>query len=91
MKYVEDRTGNLFFSAWSRVQRIASSADEEKVFEGDHMSQEWTFELKRGRLEGRAFLDVVAFSISNQGDMGGCSAQWVGAIQTHFVIQCTEH
>ena len=50
------------------------------------MSQEWTFELKRGRLEGRAFLDVVAFSISNQGDMGGCNAQWVGANQTHFVI-----
>ena len=33
------------------------------------MSHEWTFELKRGRLEGRAFLDVVAFSISNQGDI----------------------
>ena len=40
------------------------------------MSHEWTFELKRGRLEGRAFLDVVAFSISNQGDIGGCSAQY---------------
>ena len=50
---------------------------KKKVFEGDHMSHEWTFELKRGRLEGRAFLDVVAFSISNQGDIGGCSAQWV--------------